>query len=342
MKKSIYLLLTAIILISCKTEKKEGDTNELTVYTHRHYESDQELFKKFEQNSGIKLNIVNASADELIQKMTLEGEQSPADVLITVDAGRLYRAKSQGLLQSFSSSLIDSIVPKHLMDEDGQWIALTKRARVIAYSKDRVDSTQLSTYDDLTSNEWDNKILVRSSSNIYNQSLLASIIENQGSEYAENWAKGVVNNMARTPKGNDRDQVKAVANNEGDVAIVNTYYIGKLLDSEDEAEVKAGKSVSIFFPNQETTGTHINVSGIGIAKYSPNKENALAFVEFLIQEEAQSIFAGSNFEYPVNSNVEPAQILKSWGTFKEDELSLNKLGENNKEAVTIFDKVGWK
>lgn len=343
MKKVIYILSVAILVLGCKSENKTSDeAEELTVYTHRHYESDQDLFKQFEKKTNIKLNIVNASADELIQKMSLEGEQSPADVLITVDAGRLYRAKSQNLLQPISSQLIDSIVPTHLKDEDGQWVGLTKRARVIAYSKEEVDPTKLSTYEELTSEQWQEDILVRSSSNIYNQSLLASIIANNDKAFAEKWAQGIVDNMARAPKGNDRDQVKAVANNEGQLAIVNTYYIGKLLNSEDENEVKAGESVTIFFPNQETTGTHINVSGIGIAKYSPNKENAIKFIEFLLKEDAQNIFAGSNYEYPVNPNVEPTGILKEWGDFKEDKLSLNELGKNNKEAVIIFDKVGWK
>lgn len=343
MKKVIYILSVAILVLGCKSENKTSDeAEELTVYTHRHYESDQDLFKQFEKETNIKLNIVNASADELIQKMSLEGEQSPADVLITVDAGRLYRAKSQNLLQPISSQLIDSIVPTHLKDENGQWVGLTKRARVIAYSKEEVDPTKLSTYEELTSEQWQEDILVRSSSNIYNQSLLASIIANNDKAFAEKWAQGIVDNMARAPKGNDRDQVKAVANNEGQLAIVNTYYIGKLLNSEDENEVKAGESVTIFFPNQETTGTHINVSGIGIAKYSPNKENAIKFIEFLLKEDAQNIFAGSNYEYPVNPNVEPTGILKEWGDFKEDKLSLNELGKNNKEAVIIFDKVGWK
>lgn len=343
MKKVIYILSVAILVLSCKSENKTSDeAEELTVYTHRHYESDQDLFKQFEKETNIKLNIVNASADELIQKMSLEGEQSPADVLITVDAGRLYRAKSQNLLQPISSQLIDSIVPTHLKDENGQWVGLTKRARVIAYSKEEVDPTKLSTYEELTSEQWQEDILVRSSSNIYNQSLLASIIANNDKAFAEKWAQGIVDNMARAPKGNDRDQVKAVANNEGQLAIVNTYYIGKLLNSEDENEVKAGESVTIFFPNQETTGTHINVSGIGIAKYSPNKENAIKFIEFLLKEDAQNIFAGSNYEYPVNPNVEPTGILKEWGDFKEDKLPLNELGKNNKEAVIIFDKVGWK
>ena len=332
----------AAFVFGCKSESKEEKVEELTVYTHRHYESDQALFKLFEKQNDIKLNVVNASADELIQKMKLEGKQSPADVLITVDAGRLYRAKSEGLLQPISNTLIDSIVPANLRDTDKQWVGLTKRARVIAYSKDRVDPNDLSTYEDLTSDKWKNKILVRSSSNIYNQSLLASLISNQGEDFAENWADGLVENMARSPKGNDRDQVKAVANNEGDLAIVNTYYIGKLLNSEDESELKAGNSVGIFFPNQDTSGTHVNVSGIGVAKYAPHKENAIKFIEFLLQEEAQKIFAGSNYEYPINRNVEPAKILKDWGSFKEDALQLNELGENNKDAVIIFDKVGWK
>jgi len=342
MKNYFYALIVVAFVFGCKSEPKEEKVEELTVYTHRHYESDQALFKLFEKQNDIKLNVVNASADELIQKMKLEGKQSPADVLITVDAGRLYRAKSEGLLQPISNTLIDSIVPANLRDTDKQWVGLTKRARVIAYSKDRVDPNDLSTYEDLTSDKWKNKILVRSSSNIYNQSLLASLISNQGEDFAENWADGLVENMARSPKGNDRDQVKAVANNEGDLAIVNTYYIGKLLNSEDESELKAGNSVGIFFPNQDTSGTHVNVSGIGVAKYAPHKENAIKFIEFLLQEEAQKIFAGSNYEYPINRNVEPAKILKDWGSFKEDALQLNELGENNKDAVIIFDKVGWK
>jgi iron(III) transport system substrate-binding protein len=342
MKNYFYALIVVAFVFGCKSEPKEDKVEQLTVYTHRHYESDQALFKLFEKQNDIKLNVVNASADELIQKMKLEGKQSPADVLITVDAGRLYRAKSEGLLQPISNTLIDSIVPANLRDTDKQWVGLTKRARVIAYSKDRVDPNDLSTYEDLTSDKWKNKILVRSSSNIYNQSLLASLISNQGEDFAENWADGLVENMARSPKGNDRDQVKAVANNEGDLAIVNTYYIGKLLNSEDESELKAGNSVGIFFPNQDTSGTHVNVSGIGVAKYAPHKENAIKFIEFLLQEEAQKIFAGSNYEYPINRNVEPAKILKDWGSFKEDALQLNELGENNKDAVIIFDKVGWK
>ncbi|MGM0635615.1 MAG: Fe(3+) ABC transporter substrate-binding protein [Bacteroidota bacterium] len=347
MKTNFLSLLLVLTLFACKSDNKQKsdateESQSINVYTHRHYESDQELFNRFEKQTGIQVNVINASADELIQKMVLEGEQSPADVLITVDAGRLHRAKSKDLLQSFTNPTLDSIVPNHLKDEDNQWYALTKRARVIAYSKENVDPVELSTYENLVDEEWNDRILVRSSSNIYNQSLMASIIVNNGEDAASKWAKGMVENMARSPKGNDRDQVKAVASGEGDLAIVNTYYIGKMLNSEDSAELEAANKVGIFFPNQDDRGTHINISGIGIAKHAPNREAAEKFINYLLSEQAQEIFASSNYEYPVNPNVEKADILKEWGDFKEDKLQLNLLGENNKKAVILFDEAGWK
>lgn len=346
MKKTIALTAVIALVWACKNDKnnksEEAAPQEVNVYTHRHYPPDQELFATFEKETGIKVNVVNASADELIQKMTFEGEESPADVLITVDAGRLVRAKEKGLLQSISSPKLDSIIPSHLKDEDKQWFALTKRARIIAYAKDRVSADQLSTYEDLASENWKNKILIRSSGNIYNQSLMASLIANLGEEAARDWATKMVSNMARDPKGNDRDQVKAVVAGEGDLAVVNTYYIGKLINSEDPEEVKAGNGIQIFFPNQEDRGTHINISGAGVAKYAPNKPNAIRFIEFLASKQAQAVFAEANYEYPVHPEVQPSALLQSWGQFKEDELSLSQLGIKNKEAVIIFDEVGWK
>jgi iron(III) transport system substrate-binding protein len=344
MKKILSILLLSAVMISCKSEKKESvDTlQEVNIYTHRHYKADQELFAQFEKESGIKVNVVNASADELMQKMTLEGEQSPADVLITVDAGRLVRAKNKGLLQTANSTFLDNTIPSHLKDTDNNWFALTKRARVIVYNPENVSAEDLSTYEALTEDKWKNKVLIRSSGNIYNQSLLASIIANSGEEIATAWAEGIVANMARSPKGNDRDQVKAVVAGEGDLAVVNTYYIGKLLNSKDPEEVKAGKGIKVFFPNQEGRGTHINVSGAGVAKYAPNKANAIKFIEFLASKPAQEVFAKANYEYPVNGEVAPSDLLTSWGTFKEDTLSLSKLGENNKKAVLVFDSAQWK
>ncbi|MGY5851331.1 Fe(3+) ABC transporter substrate-binding protein [Salegentibacter sp. F14] len=346
MKKLILGLFSLVLVFSCKNaeeeQKKEDTSQEVNVYTHRHYESDQKLFEQFESETGIKVNVINASADELIQKMSMEGEQSPADVLITVDAGRLERAKTKDLLQPAESEVLENTIASHLKDTDNHWFALTKRARVIAYAKDRVKPEELSTYEDLASEKWNGKLLIRSSGNIYNQSLMASMIVNNGEEEAKKWAEAIVNNMARSPKGNDRDQVKAVVAGEGDLAIVNTYYIGKLLNSEDPEEVKAGEQVGLFFPNQDGRGTHINVSGAGVAKHAPNKENAIKFIEFLVSKQAQEVFAHSNYEYPVNEAVEPAALLKEWGNFKEDTINLSKLGQNNKKAVMLFDEAGWK
>lgn len=348
MKNLLLPFFAMALLLSCNSStKKENqgdakDNQQVNVYTHRHYESDQTLFKLFEEKTGIKVNVINSNADELIQKMSMEGEQSPADVLITVDAGRLSRAKDQGLLQPINSEILEEIIPSHLRDSENHWFGLTKRARIIAYAKDRVAKEDLSTYEDLASDKWKNKILIRSSENIYNQSLLASIIAHTNQEVAKEWANGIVQNMARTPKGGDRDQVKAVAAGEGDIAIVNSYYVGNMLNSEDPEEVATAQKVGLFFPNQEDRGTHINVSGAGVAKYAPNKENAIKFITFLVSEEAQKIFAHSNYEYPINIKVTPAQTLQEWGSFKEDNLDLTKLGENNKKAVLIFDEAGWK
>ena len=221
---------------------------------------------------------------------------------------------------------------------------ITYRARILVYSKDRVNAEELSTYSSLTDDKWKNKILVRSSSNAYNQALLSSIVANKGVESATNWASGLVGNFARDPKGNDRDQVKAIAAGQGDIAIVNSYYIGLLLSSEKEEELKAGKSVGVFFPNQGEgeSGTHINVSGIGLAKNSPNKENALKLIEFLTEESAQNRYVNTSFEYSVNPNVKPSDIVSNWGNFKRDELDLNQLGVFRKRAIEIFDKSGWK
>lgn len=334
------LLLIIGVLISACQNGNQGDP-EVTVYTHRHYDTDQELFKQFTETTGIKVNVVNASADELITKMEQEGKLSPADVLITVDAGRLARAKSKGLLQAVQSQTLDENIPSHLRDAENHWFGLTKRARIIVYSKDRIDPSQLSTYEALADSSWKGKILIRPSSNIYNQSLLASIVANNGEEAATAWAKAVRENMARDPKGNDRDQAKAVVAGEGDLAVMNSYYVGRMLSSEDSAEVEVANKVGLFFPNQQDRGTHVNVSGAGVALHAPHKENGIRFIEFLSGLEAQKAFSERNFEYPINPKAETSELLNSWGSFKEDNLVLSKLGEYNDEAVRIFGEVGW-
>lgn len=344
MLKNLFQIIILLAVFSCSTgnqRNEEAKSEEVNVYTHRHYEVDQLLFQRFTELTGIKVNVINASADELIQKLEIEGESSPADVLITVDAGRLHRAKEKDLLRPVTSDLLNQNIPANFRDPEGYWFGLTYRARVIAYSKERINPDQLTTYEDLADSKWKGKVLVRSSGNIYNQSLLASIIVANGREEAKNWARSLRSNMARNPKGNDRDQVKAVAAEEGDLAIVNTYYIGRLLESENPEEVKAGESVGIFFPNQEGRGTHINVSGAGVVKYAPNRENAIKFIEFLSDTEAQKVFAQANYEYPVKPGIKLHKLLQSWGEFKADTINLSLLGINNKEAVLIFDEVGW-
>jgi iron(III) transport system substrate-binding protein len=344
MSNSLLKLVCAFVLISSMFACGGTGTEEMVVnvYTHRHYEADQQLFDKFTEETGIKVNVVSASADELIQKLELEGANSPADVLITVDAGRLHRAEEKGLLQAVSSTTLDTNIPSKFRDPEGFWFGLTYRARIFAYSKERVDPANLESYEALTAPEWKGRILTRSSENIYNQSLLASIIAHHGEEDATKWAAGLLANMARDPKGSDRDQVKAVASGEGDIAIVNTYYIGIMLNDQNEEERGAAEKVGIFFPNQNDRGTHINISGAGVTKYAPNKENAVKLIEFLSSQTAQELLANINYEYPVNPNAGFSDLLKQWGDFKADEVNLSALGENNRNAVIVFDKVGWK
>lgn len=333
-----FSVLLSFGLLSCGS----GGSDVVNIYTHRHYEADQQLFNSFTEKTGIKVNVVNASADELIQKLELEGQGSPADVLITVDAGRLHRAQEKNLLQPIQSEALKKNIPAHLREPEGHWFGLTYRARILAYHKERVNPDDLDSYESLTDEKWKGRVLTRSSENIYNQSLLASIIVANGREGAQEWAAKLLANMGRSPKGSDRDQVKAVASGEGDIAIVNSYYIGLMLNDSNNEEVKAAEQVGLFFPNQGGRGTHINISGAGVTKYAPNKENAIKLLEFLSGEEAQSFLSEINYEYPVNEKVSPSSLLQSWGDFKPDRINLSLLGENNRDAVVIFDRVGWK
>ncbi len=351
MKKMLFaaLLLMLLVLSACGNEEssegdspKETDSNEVNLYTARHYDVDDQLYKQFEEETGIKVNLIKGDADELLERIKREGDATEADLFLTADAGRLYRAKDDGLFQSVSSDVLDEQVPANFQDSDQMWYGLTKRARVIAYNKETVTPEELSTYEALTEDEWNDRVLIRSSENIYNQSLLASFIEIEGEEKAKEWAAGMVNNFARDPEGGDRDQAKAIAAGVGDVAIMNTYYMGQMLNSEDPEEVKVAEGLGIFFPNQDTTGTHVNVSGAGVIKTASNKENAIELLEFLSAPEAQGKFAEANYEYPVNESVEPTELLKSWGEFKEQDISLSALGTNNSKAILIFNEVGWK
>ena len=319
-----------------------GDNQVVNVYSHRHYDADRALFEDFEAQTGIRVNVVQAKADELIERMRAEGQASPADILMTADAGRLVRAEDLGLLRPVKTTLLTESVPSHLRDPEGYWYGLTKRARVIVWDTDRLESPGIETYADLASSDMDGRVLIRSSSNIYNISLLASIVEARGREEAQRWAEGVVSNMARDPQGNDRDQMKALVAGLGDYAVVNTYYVGLLIDSDDPAEAEVGRRIGILFPDQGNGGAHINVSGAGVAAHAPNPENAVRLLEFLTSAEAQGVFAEQNYEYPVNPAVEASGLIASWGGFEESTINLRALGDNADEAIRIFDEAGWR
>ncbi|QVK20635.1 Fe(3+) ABC transporter substrate-binding protein [Mycoplasmatota bacterium] len=338
MKKIILsmLLLVTILLTGCA--EKEQVVN---LYTSRHYDADQELLDQFTEETGITVNVVKDEGSTLITRMEAEGEDTLADLFITSDAANLEVAKSSGLLQSIENEVLNENIPNNLRDDEGYWFGLTMRARVIVYSLDRVSPDELSTYEDLVNDKWVGKILIRSASNIYNQSLLSSFVATKGYEEAKEWASVIKNNMARTPEGNDRAQAIAVAAGIGDIAIMNTYYIGKMIYSDDAEQTSAVEKVGVFFPNQDNGGTHVNISGIGLTKHAKNKDNAIKLMEYLTEEDAQSIYASANYEYPVNPNVEPSELLKSWGEFETQDINLSLLGEFNKDAVAIFEEVNW-
>lgn len=315
---------------------------ELNIYSHRHYNSDAILFKQFSEETGIKVNVVKGSADQLIQRLSSEGKNSPADVLLTVDAGRLHRAKSAGVLQPVKSEVLLKNVPVPMRDPEGYWYGMTVRSRVIVYAKDRVKRSELSSYEALAKPEWKGRVVARSSSNIYNQSLLASIIASNGKDKAFAWAKAVRKNMARAPRGSDRDQARAVASGLADVAIMNTYYLGILANSSVVADREVANKVSVFFPNQNGRGAHINVSGGGVTASSKNKKEAVRFLEFLTSAKSQETFGNVNYEYPVLIKNNKSEVLKSWGSFKADEVNLSILGAKNAEAVKLFDRAGWE
>ena len=276
--------------------------------------------------------------------MKAEGKRSPADVFITVDAGRLYRAKAAEVLQPIAQDLLDKKVPSHLKDKDDYWYALSQRARVIFYAKDRVDPTELSTYEDLTNAKWKNRICIRSSNNIYNQSLVASMIEANGEEKTQHWLNSFVKTFARPPVGGDRDQLKAAAAGQCDIAIANTYYFGHMINSNNADEQKATEKLNLFWPNQgkNERGAHVNVSGIGVTKASNSKESAIKLINFLLTDESQTWYAEVNNEYPVIKGIKYPTALEKYGSFTADNLNLTALGENNRQAVEMMDKAGWK
>jgi len=320
--------------------------NEVNLYTSRHYDSDDALYQKFTNDTGIKVNVISGKGKALMERLASEGVNSPADVFITVDAGNLWKVQKDGMFQSISSDTINSIVPENLRGPNNEWIGIAKRSRVIYYNPVNVSAEDMEglTYEDLSDPKWKGRVAIRSSGNMYNQSLVASLIANNGIDATEKWAHRFVGNFARKPEGNDRAQIMAVANGEADVAVANSYYIGLMLSGKKgEEQQAAARKVELHFPGQDGRGAHINVSGAGLMKNAPNANNAVKFIEFLLSEEAQSHIVNNTYEFPMLEGVAPSDLIAQFGSgFKEDQTSVASYGEFNPEAVKLMDRVGWQ
>lgn len=314
----------------------------VNVYNARHYGSDEILWKGFTSQTGIRVNVVEGTHDELIQRLIAEGENSPADVLITVDAGRLAFAAAKGVLQPVTTPRLEQNVPAHLRHPEGLWWGLAMRARILVYARDRVDPARLQRYEDLADPQWRGRVLVRSSTNIYNISLVGAILAANGPEKTEEWCRGLVANLARPPQGGDTDQIEAVAAGVGDVAIVNSYYFARLLASEKPEQRAIAEKIGVVFPNQYDRGTHVNISGGAVIRHAPHRDNAVALLEYLVTPEAQRYFADVSLEYPVNPEVPPHPVLQQLGSFRQDTLSAARYAELADQAVRIMDRCGWR
>lgn len=312
----------------------------VNVYSARHYDTDMALYGEFTRRTGIKVNLIEGKSDALIERIANEGEFSPADMLITVDAGRLWRASQRGIFQPTQSEVLANRVPANLQDPNKLWFGLSKRVRVIAINKAAGLPIPVTRYEDLAHPALTGSVCMRSSSNIYNLSLMSSIIEASNGELAESWAKGVVANFARKPQSNDTAQLKAVASGECAVTVANTYYLGRLIGSDAPAENAIANALTVIFPNQQDRGAHVNISGAGITRYAPNKDNAVRFLEYLTSDFAQRLFAEGNNEYPIVGTA--SGPVAKLGTFTEDPIDALVLGQRQAEAVRVYDRAGWR
>jgi len=338
--RRLAMPLAALVAGSALASQAAAD--ELNVYSARHYDSDEALYAAFTEQTGIEVNVLEGDSDQLIQRLKLEGEASPADVMITVDAGRLWRGEQEDIFASVESEVLNERLPEHLRHPEGKWFGFSERVRAIFIDPNDVDADEITRYEDLADPKFAGQVCIRSSNNIYNQSLMASLIAHHGEEAAEEWAAGVVDNFARDPEGGDTDQIRGVASGQCDIAVANHYYYVRLVNSDQQADREAADKVEIIFPNQDGRGAHVNVGGAGVVKGAPNAENAVRFLEFLASDEAQSLFAVDNYEFPVVDSVALEGVMAELDGYQSDELNISALGENNPEAVRIFDRVGWR
>lgn len=336
----IFARLTATVLVAAGTVPAFAN-GELNLYSSRHYDTDERLYSEFSDATGITINRIEGKADELLARMQAEGANSPADILLTVDTSRLARAKDQGLLQSIDSDVLEARLPQYLQDADNQWFGLSQRARIIFYNKDTVDTPPRS-YAELADPAYQGQICIRSSSNEYNQTLLAAIITHEGEEAATRWAEGVVANMARAPQGGDTDQLRGLVSGECDISVSNTYYFARSIRTDVSGVSSNIDKIGWIFPDQGGAGAHMNLSGGGVAAHAPNRDNALAFMEYLASDKAQQYFSAGNDEYPAVPGVALSASVAALGFFKPDDVDLSKVAGNIATAQRIFDAVGWR
>ena len=335
-------LVSAALIAGLTLGAGTAAADEINIYTSRHYQTDEAFYEGFTKETGIKVNRVEGKGNALLERMKSEGANSPADIFITVDAGNLWRAAEAGIFQDTNSAVLNERVPANLRHPKGQWYGFSQRARVIYYNKSKVKAGEIENYEDLVDAKWRGRICIRSSSNIYNLSLLSSIIEAKGEAAAQDWAKGIVKNMARDPQGGDTDQIRAVAAGECDVSVGNSYYFARLMRSSKDKDKKVVDTIGVVFPNQDNRGTHVNISGAGVLKSASNTDQAIRFLEYMTSEAAQRYFADGNNEYPVVAGVAPNSTLASLGDFKQDPIGVSAYGENQPLAQKIFDRAGWK
>lgn len=332
--------LAACLLGFAALTSPASAAGEVNIYSHRQPTLIQPLLDAFTQETGIKTNVIFAS-DGLGERIQAEGANSPADVLLTVDIGRLDGAKQLGITQPVSSEVIEANIPDTYRDPEGHWFGLTTRARVVYASKDRVSQDSI-TYEELADPKWKGRICIRSGQHVYNIGLFASYLAHHGAAETEEWLTKLRDNLARKPAGGDRDQAQAIMAGECDIALGNTYYVGLMQTNEKEPEQKEwAKAIKVLFPNADDRGTQVNISGMMMAKNAPNKEEALKLMEFLSSDKAQEIYAETNFEYPVKPGIDSSEIVKSWGDLKPDPLPIAEMAKHRKEASEIVDKVGF-
>lgn len=330
--------LTLTLLLAAGSAAADGTVN---IYSSRHYDTDEALYQNFTDATGIEIRRIEGNADELLARLEAEGANSPADVLLTVDTSRLYRAKEKGLLQTVDSAVLEDRIPAYLQDDDNQWFGFSQRGRVIFYDKESVE-TPPRTYADLADPAYEGMVCIRSSSNVYNQTLMASIIEHQGEDAARAWAEGIVANMARDPQGGDTDQLRGLVSGECQIAVSNTYYFARAIRTEVEGLSSELERIGWVFPDQDGNGAHMNLSGAGVTASAPNRDNAVAFLEYLASESAQEYFAAGNDEYPAVDGVALPASVAGLGDFKRDEVSLAAVAENLPAAQRIFNEAGWE